>query len=297
VHPTRDIAIGHAEFCGFADGLFVHLVDMTFAGPYAVSVSASDTLRIRIASPDNCEYASGDGTTLDQKGPGSAIIIEPAGQAPAAGAFDGHVVAANICIHRATLKHLYAQREHELPAAIQAFLSGQLQCTVAQQLPLNPGLLRCLEELHSCDFDGHGRRLFMRSKAIEAICHAFKLLGQEDSNLLDASAGTRRGVIKAQQILLQNFVTPPSLDDLAHQVGLGRSSLCTGFRQIVGQTVFDYIADLRMKRALNLLSRRDASITQIAYEVGYSHPSSFSLAIQRRFGATPSEIRRRLPLI
>jgi AraC-like DNA-binding protein len=65
----------------------------------------------------------------------------------------------------------------------------------------------------------------------------------------------------------------------------------------MGQTVFDYIADLRMQHALAMLSQRTPSITQIAYAVGYNHSSSFSVAVQRRFGITPSELRRRgLPI-
>ncbi|MHA4837554.1 helix-turn-helix domain-containing protein [Sphingopyxis sp. MSC1_008] len=48
-----------------------------------------------------------------------------------------------------------------------------------------------------------------------------------------------------------------------------------------------------MRQALAMLNERAASITQIAYAVGYSHPSSFSLAVQRRFGTSPSELRRR----
>jgi AraC-like DNA-binding protein len=61
---------------------------------------------------------------------------------------------------------------------------------------------------------------------------------------------------------------------------------------VFGQTVYEYINDLRMQRALSMLTQRNASITQIAYDVGFNHPSSFSVAVQRRFGTTPSELRR-----
>jgi AraC-like DNA-binding protein len=57
--------------------------------------------------------------------------------------------------------------------------------------------------------------------------------------------------------------------------------------------VFDHIQDLRMQHALALLSERDDSITQIAYAVGYNRASSFSVAVHRHFGATPSELRKR----
>ncbi|WP_448140294.1 helix-turn-helix transcriptional regulator [Sphingopyxis fribergensis] len=293
-YTSKDFGNGHVEFCALADGFLVHFNDVSHDQPNAMSVSAPDMLRVRIASDGDGEYVTASGDRIDLKGAGSAIVIEPAGMPPAKAVFIGRSRTVTVYIHRSRLQDLYADRAHELPGALQAFIAGSLRHTVAQRLPLNASLLRCLEDLHGCDLDGHSRRLFIRSKAIEILCHAFKVMVQDDEQLtLDASAQMTRGVIKAQQRLMENFVAPPSLDDLAREVGLSRSSLCAGFRQIVGQTVFDYIGDLRMQQALAMLNERAASITQIAYAVGYSHPSSFSLAVQRRFGTSPSELRRR----
>nr|WP_279588403.1 helix-turn-helix transcriptional regulator [Sphingopyxis panaciterrae] len=153
--------------------------------------------------------------------------------------------------------------------------------------------------MYACDLEGASRRLFLKSKAIEILCHAFQALAQDERlRQPPTSALTTRSVIEAQRLLTENFVTPPSLEDLAQQVGMSRSNLCLSFRQIAGQTVYDFITDRRMEHALALLQQRETSITQIAYAVGYSHPSSFSMAVQRRFGASPSELRRRsLPVI
>lgn len=293
-YPAKDIASGYFEACGLSDGFLVHFNDVTLVAPNPMTVSAPNLLRVRIASDDDAEYVSARGDRLDLKGAGCCIVIEPADMPPAKVVFAGHCRAANVYIHRSALKRLYAGRDHELPAVLQAFIAGNLRQTVARRLPLGSSLLRCLDDLHGCDLKEHSRRLFIRSKAIEILCHAFKAMAQEeDFGSPEASALMTRGVLRAQRLLIDNFVTPPSLDDLAREVGLSRSSLCAGFRQIVGQTVFDYIADLRMQQALALLNQRDASITEIAYAVGYSHPSSFSLAVQRRFGTSPSELRRR----
>ncbi|WP_447764472.1 helix-turn-helix transcriptional regulator [Sphingopyxis panaciterrae] len=296
---SKAYGAGHAEFCGIADGFFIHIADMAFAAPFAMSVSAPDMLRVRIASDGDGEYAAARGDMLDIKGPGAAIIIEPPGLPPAEAVFAGRHRVVHVYIHRDALKLLYARNERELPAMLQAFLAGNLQRTVARRLPLDPDLLRCLERLHGCALKGHSRRLFIQSKAVEILCHAFEVLGQDEQvGFSELSPLTTRGVLKAQQLLMENFITPPSLEDLAGQVGLSRSGLCASFRQIVGQTVFDYIADLRMQHALALLNQRNSSITQIAYAVGYHHPSSFSVAVQRRFGTSPSELRRRgLPTV
>ncbi|MDO9370660.1 MAG: AraC family transcriptional regulator [Sphingopyxis sp.] len=293
-YTSKEFGQGQVEFCALADGFLVHFNDVTHDQPNALSIAAPDMLRVRIASDGDGEYVTAQGDRIDLKGAGSAIVIEPAGMPPAKAVFIGHSRTVTVYIHRSRLQDLYADRVHELPGALRDFIGGSLGHTVAQRLPLSASLLRCLEDLHGCDLDGHSRRLFIRSKAIEILCHAFKAMGQDDEPvMLDASAQMTRGVIKAQQRLMDDFVAPPSLDDLAREVGLSRSSLCAGFRQIVGQTVFDYIGDLRMQQALSMLNERAASITQIAYAVGYSHPSSFSLAVQRRFGASPSELRRR----
>lgn len=296
---AKDYGSGHAEFFGISDGFFIHICDITHVAPHAMSISAPNMLRVRIASDGDGEYAPVCGDRLDIKGPGAAIIIESSDQPPAEAVLAGHNHMAQVYIHRDALKNLFAGGEQELPAVIQAFMAGTLQHTVAQRLPFGPGLLRCLEDLHSCALEGLSRRLFLRSKAVEMLCLCFEALALEDGfGSSEATSVTTRGVLKAQQLLMENFVAPPSLDDLAHEVGLSRSGLCAGFRQIIGQTVFDYIADLRMQHALAMLNQRDASITQIAYAVGFNHPSSFSVAVQRRFGTTPSELRRRqLPAV
>lgn len=293
MHFAKGFGAGYAEFCGLADGFFVHIGEVTFAEPYALSVSAPGMLRVRIASAGDGEYVASRGDTLDIKGPGAAIIIEPPGLPPAEAVFAGHNHMVQIYLHHDALKLLYAGNEQDLPAVVRAFLAGSLQRTVARRLPLDAALLRSLERLHACPLKGHGRRLFIQSRAIEMLCHIFDALGQEEGSVfVEASALTTRGVLRAQQLLMENFVDPPSLEELAQQVGLSRSGLCASFRQIVGQTVFEYIGDLRMQHALALLGQRDTSITQIAYAVGFNHPSSFSVAVQRRFGISPSELRR-----
>lgn len=290
----KPYGVGHVEFCGLVDGFFIHVADIDFHDPHAMSVSAPNMLRVRIANEGDGEYATTRGDLLDIRGPSASIIIEPAGVPPADAVFAGHNRAAHVYIHGETLKQLYTGREHELPAVLQAFIAGTLQRTVARRLPLTPSLLRCLDDLQNLGLESHARRLFIQSKAVEILCHAFDALRQEDDlGSAEASTLATRGVVKAQRLLMENFVAPPSLEDLAHAVGMSRSGLCSAFRQIMGQTVFDYISDLRMQRALALLRQRNNSITQIAYEVGYSNPSSFSVAVLRRFGTTPSDLRRR----
>ncbi|WP_244624459.1 AraC family transcriptional regulator [Sphingomonas sp. So64.6b] len=285
---------GRYEFCGLADGFLVTFGDMEFGAPQLVQMSFPDTLRIYMTSNGDFEYGSSHDDAISLDAPNTAILIQPAGAPDTEATVAGRTRFVCVFIHRKALKALYSGGELELPAVLQSFLEGSLKRTVALTLPLDTTLLRCLEDVHASSLEGFRRRLFLRSKAVEILCQAIELLEHSESfGSPDTTRLTARGVMKAQRLLMENFVAPPSLEYLAHEVGLSRSGLCTGFRQILGQSVFDYILDLRMQQALALLNEHNGSISQIAYAVGYNRASSFSVAVQRHFGATPSELRKR----
>jgi AraC-like DNA-binding protein len=293
IQYASSYARGQGEFCGLADGFFVNFSDCELAEPLQLLATAEDMLRIRIGDKGRGEYCVDDGHRVDIDGPSALLIIDPPGAAPAHCGVEGPYRAVQLYISRPVLRALFEGDEDELPDLLQSFLDGTLDHSVVRRLPLSPALLRCMEDLLGCDSEGRTRRYYIQSKAMEILCQAFDALGDDEAfGAAEASAVTARGVHRAQAILIERFISPPSLDHLAAEVGLSRTSLTVGFRRILGQSVFDYIHDLRMQHALTLLRQPDSSVTQVAYAVGYNHVSSFSVAVHRRFGATPSELRR-----
>lgn len=61
------------------------------------------------------------------------------------------------------------------------------------------------------------------------------------------------------------------------------------FKRSVGKTLRDYVEEQRIKKAIGLLLTTDASLTQIAFECGFSSQSYFSYVFKRRMNATPRE--------
>lgn len=288
---------GCGEICGVTEGIFVQLTDAESSPPWVAKLSSPDVMRFRIASEGTESYSREGEKCVTTDGPSALIVIEPPDQPPAQMVITGRQRVLMVCADRQALQQLWNGRENELPALLQAFLNGSLRQTVIRRLSLRTELLRCLEDLQRCEYDGLARTLFFRSKALEIFCHVLKMLEVDEGfGGADASLVTSKGVLRAQQILKDRFVTPPSLDDLAREVGVSRSSLCAGFRQIVGQSIFGYIQELRMERALALLTDSAEPITEIAHAVGYCHQSSFTVAVQRRFGMSPSELRRSVRL-
>lgn len=87
---------------------------------------------------------------------------------------------------------------------------------------------------------------------------------------------------------------PIGLAELAVLVHLSRFHFCTAFRIATGHTPRNWLTDRRIDRAVLLLADHHRSITQIALDVGYETPSSFTARFRQRMGVTPSDYRRAL---
>lgn len=84
-----------------------------------------------------------------------------------------------------------------------------------------------------------------------------------------------------------------SVQKLADEACMSRTALATRFKKRMGVTPMQYIRQHRIHRAaLILKSRPSATVSEIAWDVGYESPSSFIKAFQREMGCSPSEHRR-----
>lgn len=81
------------------------------------------------------------------------------------------------------------------------------------------------------------------------------------------------------------------LEDIARASGLHHRTLQTAFRENVGVTPIQFLRDVRLDQArFHLLRRQNrASVSEIAYDCGYSHLGRFSRDFRARFGHSPSE--------
>jgi AraC-like DNA-binding protein len=87
--------------------------------------------------------------------------------------------------------------------------------------------------------------------------------------------------------LLNHVANPPTLLELAHQVGLNDRKLKQGFRSVFGTTVFGYLRHYQMQQAKQLLLMPGTTIASVAQAVGYRNPEAFSVAFRRTFDITP----------
>lgn len=86
-----------------------------------------------------------------------------------------------------------------------------------------------------------------------------------------------------------------TVEQLAAIVGMNRNYFSTAFAQRVGVSPSQYLAKARMTKAAEMLKESSASVTEIAYSLGYANPFAFTRAFTRHYGMPPTAYREKAP--
>jgi len=139
-------------------------------------------------------------------------------------------------------------------------------------------------------------RLMAESRALALLAHWLAPLpstpdvdGASDRPALHERCRLTRVVDR----LVSDLCHPPSLDQLAQDVGMSHVRLNRCFRRVYGKTVFAWLRDYRLDRACRYLQDDSHSVTDIAFLCGFSSSSHFAAAFRQRHGCAPAEYRRR----
>ncbi len=77
-------------------------------------------------------------------------------------------------------------------------------------------------------------------------------------------------------------------DDLAAGLKISRAQLFRKIKALTNQTVLDFITTIRLNRAVELLQSGDYSVSEVAWQTGFSEHSNFTRSFVKQFGQTPS---------
>ena len=140
-------------------------------------------------------------------------------------------------------------------------------------------------------YKGGIARMYLEAKVLELLAMQFTQLTELKPDAVNSSLRPKSidRIYQAKDILMSRLENPPSILELAQQVGVSDRTLRTGFRKLFDTTVIGYITTLRIEQAELLLRENKLSIGEVANSVGYSNLSHFSAAFKRQFGITPSQ--------
>lgn len=97
------------------------------------------------------------------------------------------------------------------------------------------------------------------------------------------------------KVLNENISNPSlTVEDVANEVGISRVHLHRKLKELTNQTSRDFIRNMRLKKAAEMLTEKKHSIAELANAVGFSNPATFSTAFKELFGVSPTDYRNTL---
>ena len=84
-----------------------------------------------------------------------------------------------------------------------------------------------------------------------------------------------------------------TIEEFARLMNLGRSIFYQKLKSIIGLSPVDFIREIRIKRAVQLIDSGEYNFSQIAYMTGFNDPKYFGKCFKRQMGMTPSEYKEK----
>ncbi len=94
-----------------------------------------------------------------------------------------------------------------------------------------------------------------------------------------------------REIVEKNIYSDLTIQEFAYLCNMSEATFKRKFKSVYNQSPARYIQSKKLERAKQLLNTQSKTIADIAYNCGYSSPSSFNKAFKKSFGLTPSEYK------
>lgn len=183
-------------------------------------------------------------------------------------------------------RHL-AETKGMLHPVVRAAIEGcPCEQVTAATVRLTAPQLQLISTLRQPPVYAAAQPVWYQCKALE-LAVTFLVKPEEEFFCTRQQRVAQERVEQVMLLLKQNLAEPPSLEALGKKIGCSHFYLSRIFSTQTGQTITQYLRQLRMEKAAELLKSREYNVTEVALEVGYNSLSHFSAAFQETFGCCP----------
>jgi AraC-like DNA-binding protein len=209
---------------------------------------------------------------------------------------DTQMAAVAVCLKRDFFSLHLGLELDQLPEPLRSMLIPEERSSYAfHRFALSSDLLGATRSILAAPFAVRREPVYIQAKAVELMCLLVNHL-QSDirRNRTAGSSLVRREsrLLQARDLLTRRYAEDLTLERVSREVGLNKTALTSGFRQLFGMSVFDWLQKVRMERAYELLQDGSDTIGRIAESVGYPRSCNFSTAFRTYFGCTPQTARK-----
>ena len=186
------------------------------------------------------------------------------------------------------LRRLFAEQAESLhPLVRELVRDGPGAPAVTPAGRLDTALQSVMHSLRHPPVYAPAQAVWFHSKAAEIAALLFFQPPEGELFCTRTRRAARERVERVRAILRAHLSEPPSLEELGRQVGCSPFYLSRLFSQETGMTTQQYLRQVRLERAAELLRSGRCNVTEAALEVGYNSLSHFSTAFHDMFGFFP----------
>jgi AraC-like DNA-binding protein len=177
-----------------------------------------------------------------------------------------------------------------LHPGMRSFLTGgKRSAALLEAVPMSPADQSAVVAWTSPSVAAAGQPLWYEAKILDLLSRvAFPKADQPEMFCARQKRLGRERMERVVELLKARLHEPPTLEELGREVGCSPFYLSRTFSEHAGQTIPQFLRQLRMERAAELLREGRKNVTEVAFEVGYSSLGHFSKSFCEVIGVCPS---------
>lgn len=144
----------------------------------------------------------------------------------------------------------------------------------------NPGSIDLITELQKLDTLTELKHWCLEK--IDFITNAISETREKKTNSL---------IVKAVEYIRENYRRELTLEEVSREVNISPHYFSKLFKDEMGENFIDYLTNLRIGKAKDIMKSSLMSVKEICYEIGYGDPNYFSRIFKKAVGVTPTEYR------
>jgi AraC-like DNA-binding protein len=155
---------------------------------------------------------------------------------------------------------------------------------------LSPAHYQIAKAMCDCQLEGSLGNLMMEGSLQQFIAMQLAPFVQPIFRRVNMTTRDRDILYAVKDYLHKTFRENHSLIDLSKQFGINQNKLKKSFKELFGMPVIEYLYNLKMEHAKNMLYDQGTYVGEVAAFVGYKNANHFATAFKRKFGMKPSRV-------
>jgi AraC-like DNA-binding protein len=133
-------------------------------------------------------------------------------------------------------------------------------------------------------------RLYFRAKSEQLIYLLLvELLKRNEDSMAMINSSDVKIIYRVRDKILESMNEPPKLEDLVLFSGMSKSKMQNLFKQVFGNSIYNYYQSFRMRQAAEMIREERISISEVGYYMGFSNLSHFTRMFERHIGVKPKK--------